>query len=188
MLLTVLGLLNFLIAKSLSQTCSNSGNSFRDIRFNDTTYSYCYHLPTIECSSTDVGNLVASVNHTCDLLDVLQTQVSHTILTSTDYRGSERCGCLTSYGGTLVIVVDANPIEVNDAMWRYRIINTLDWFYHFIIRRTGPTLSITYIFAHGSNYYETSDGEIYDDFRNITFSPYIEMQQSEMQQRDLVMQ
>lgn len=173
MLLTASILSIFFMSTSLSQTCTNDGSSLRDVRFNDTTFSYCYHLPTTDCSSTTVGNYVEAVNQTCDLLDVTADEVSHKILTSYDYRGSERCGCLTAFGGELVIVVDANPVAVNDAKWKYRIINTLDWFYHFMLRRTGPAIKITYIFAHGSTYFEVTDQEIYDDFRNVTFNPYI---------------
>jgi len=171
MLLTAILLTTFLITKSSSQTCNNDGNSIRDIRFNDTTYSYCYHLPTSECPSG--GSYVAAVNETCDILDLTAAEVNHHILTAPDYRGSERCGCLTRYGGTLVIVVDSNPVEVNDDEWKYRVVNTLDWFYQFMLRRTGPTLQITLIFAHGSSYYESTNGEIYDDFVNVTINPYI---------------
>jgi hypothetical protein len=174
MLLATFILSAFLITKSFSQTCTNSGSSFRDTRFNDTLYSYCYHLPTLFCSSNvDTGNYVQAVNETCDLLDVTQAQVPHTILTAPDYRGSERCGCLTPFGGTLVVLVDANPVVVNDAEWKYRVVNTIDWFYHFILRRSGPAITIYYIFAHGSTYYETSNPEIYDDFANVTLNPYI---------------
>jgi len=172
-MLLIASILSTFLISTLSQTCNNNGSSIRDVRFNDTTYSYCYHLPTYDCSSTPVGNYVQSVNETCDLLDVTADEVDHKILTGYDYRGSERCGCLTPYGGTLVIVVDVNPVIVNDAEWEYRIINTLDWFYHFILRRTGPTLNITYIFAHGTTYYESHNPEIYDDFYNVTINPYI---------------
>jgi hypothetical protein len=173
MLLIASILSTFLISTSWSQTCTNDGNSIRDVRFNDTTYSYCYNLPTTECTSSTDGTYIPLINETCDLLDVTADEVPHPILTSFDYRGSERCGCLTIFGGHLVIVIDANPNNVNNAEWKFRIINTLDWFYHFMLRRTGPAIEITYIFAHGSTFYETSTAEIYDDFFNITLNPYL---------------
>jgi hypothetical protein len=146
----------------------------RDVRFNDTTFSYCYHLPTTECSSDGTsGVYIQAINQTCEILDVTADQVSHKILTSYDYRGSERCGCLSPFGGQLVIVIDVNPIIVNDAIWKYRIVNTLDWFYHFMLRRSGPAIKTTYIFAHGSTYFEVSNEEIYNDFFNISINPYI---------------
>jgi len=153
-----------LIKVANSFTCNDGGNTFRDIRFNETKYSYCYHIPTDVCG---YGTFIPLVNHTCRLLSVKVT--NHSLVTP-NYLGSERCGCIDAVYGGLVIMVDSNPSVVTDQEWRIRIVDSVDWFYHGVTqeRVPGSSLATTLMFLHGSDYFETTNQEIYSVFSNAS--------------------
>lgn len=169
--------LSSIIFITASFTCTNGGDSNRDVRFNKTRFSYCYHIPTVDCG---YGTYIPLVDHTCRLLSVKVT--NHTLVTP-DYVGSERCGCIDAVFGSLVVMIDANPAVVTDSEWKLRIIDSLDWFYHGVTqeRVPGSNLQITYLFMHGSSYFETTQDEIYDAFvgSNLTSNPWKAFSSSE---------
>jgi len=168
--LTFLLTLASLACLGLAFTCDNDGNGDRDVRFNSTTFSFCYHIPTTQCG---YGTYLPRLGHTCRLLSVKVT--NHTLVTP-DYIGSERCGCIDAVYGSLVILVDANPADVTNDEWELRVIDTLDWFYHGVTqeRVPGSIFNITYLFLHGSSYFETTTGETYNVFvgSNLTTNPW----------------